>query len=168
MTVLLIGAGLLVASFLVQLVLWRSALPGSQTRALLVIFTLVPVCAAAAGFAAQRLPLLSAPELVRLALLYVSCMLAYIVLYSAIEMESPTLAIVSHLARHGTTGSSNAELFARFGSDDTLRSRIAAIEHGGWIHRDGERLVLTPSGRFYAGLFERGSSIVGLGFGKGG
>jgi hypothetical protein len=168
MTVLVAGVGLLVVSFLVQLLIWRVALPPRQTRALLILFTVAPIAVAALAWAAQR-PLVSSPlELVRLALFYISCTLAYIVLYSAIEAQSPTLAIVSHLAAAGSAGSTDDDMYAHFGSDDTMRNRISAIEEGGWIARDGEAIILTPAGLFYARLFDRGSIIVGLGLTKGG
>jgi hypothetical protein len=48
-------------------------------------------------------------------LFYVSFALAYIVLHSAIEVDSPTLAIVSYVAKAGANGCSEAALFARFG-----------------------------------------------------
>jgi hypothetical protein len=168
MPVLLCGVGLLLLAFLAQVAIWRLSLPKSQTRALLVLFALIPPFVFGIAWATQHPIVLSAAELARVGVLYVSCALAYIVLYSAIEMQSPTLAIVSHLAAGGSAGSTDDDLFARFGRDDTLRSRILAIEQGGWVCRTGDVIMLTPSGRFYAGLFDRGSTIVGLGLTKGG
>jgi hypothetical protein len=167
MAVLATGAGLLVLAFLVQLAIWRLALPKSQTRALLVLFTCIPPVVFGVAWGLHHPIVLSLPEFAGVGLFYVSCALAYIVLYSAIEMQSPTLAIVTYLAA-GSAGITDEALFARFGRDDTLRSRILAIEQGGWIQRNGDTITLTPSGRFYAGLFDRGSTIVGLGLIKGG
>src|SRR5262249_15438455 len=97
MTVLLAGLGLLFISFCVQLVLWRIFVPGRQIRALLVIFFLVPLIVfGVVQIAGIVLVTLSAAEIVRLAVFYVSCGLMYIVLYSAIEEQSPTLAIISY------------------------------------------------------------------------
>ena len=94
------GTGLLTLAFLVHVVLWRVAVPKRQTRALLLIFVLIPTAAAAALVSGQ-LPIfagLSTPQALRLMLFYVSCSLAYICTYSAVDMPSPTLTIISYIA----------------------------------------------------------------------
>jgi len=104
MTVFLAGAGLLLASFLVQLLIWRVALPRSQTVALLLIFAVVPPCVLATAALSGHALWLPAPETARLVLAYVAFTLAYVVLYSAIEHQSPTLAIISQVAKDGSRG----------------------------------------------------------------
>ena len=42
-------------------------------------------------------------------------------------------------------------------------SRIVVMESGGWVSRDGDVLLLTSQGRFFARLFEYGANVVGLG-----
>ena len=167
-SVLLFGLGLLMLSFLVQLVVWHVALPKRQTPELIVIFALVPLVVLGSAWASGHLPSLSASDVASLVLLYVACSLAYFVLYSAIEMESPALAIVSYLARAGAAGRTGSDVFDRFGRDDAMRSRVALMEQGGWVYREADLLSLSPQGRFYAKLFDCASTIVGLGLTKGG
>jgi hypothetical protein len=166
-SVLSVGTGLLALSFIVQVVLWRLALPRKQTAALLFLFLIVPLIVFDAAAVSGHAIRLSPAELTRAILLYVSCSLAYIVLYSAIENQSPTLAIVSHLATVGAAGCTDPEIFTQFGTEDTLSNRVLAMQQGGWVSRDGDTMRLTPQGRFYARLFQCGSSVVGLGM-KGG
>lgn len=162
MTVFLAGAGLLFASLIVQLLVWRLALPRSQTLGLLLIFALVPPCvlgAAALGGHGLSLP---APEAARLVLGYVSFALAYVVLYSAIEHQSPTLAIVLRVAQEGSGGCPSSELFASFAREDPMSNRIDAMELGGYVQLDGDVVKLTSHGRRYAELFEYAGGLFGL------
>ncbi len=162
MTVLLVGAGLFLTSFVLQAVLWRVRLPRRQTPALLVLFSVVPIVAMAValptGFAARFSP----PEIVAIALFYLSFSLAYISLYSALEMQSPTLAIVSRVAGCGSAGCEEADLFARFGQGAELSERLDVMERGRWIQLDGDVITLTPQGAFFARLFASAARIFGL------
>lgn len=168
MSVLVIGAGLLVLAFIVQVALWRIALPERQTRALLVLFSVVPILVFGIASASGHPLVLSTAELARLGMMYVSCSLAYVVLYSAIEMQSPTLAIVLDIAARGSEGRTGADLLVRFGRDDPMAGRLAAMERSGWVCRNGDVLRLTAQGRGYARLFEHASTLVGVGRTKGG
>jgi hypothetical protein len=162
MAVLAIGASLLTASLLVQIGVWRIALPRSQTLGLLCVFALTPACIGALAVATGHVPSLSSADVVRLILGYTSFALAYAVLYSAIEHQSPTLAIVSHVAAAGADGCTTPELFAAFEREGAMTNRIVAIERGGLVRVDRETIVLTAQGRMYAEFFERAAAVFGL------
>jgi hypothetical protein len=149
---------LLGSSFLVHLVWWRVSLPKRQTRTLLVIFAVVPVLVA---FTLPRLHL-SLPQVTLVALFDASCALTYIALYSAIEQQSPTLAIVSRLAAAGDAGCSEGELQQSFGQELPMANRLALMEQSSWLRVDGTSLVLTDEGRFFARLFDRAANVFGL------
>ena len=156
MRLFLTAAALLVVAFLVHVVLWRVALPRRQIQSLLAIFILVPT-AAVAGSAAGVLPLfagLTNPQAVALALLYTSCALFYTCNYSAIEMSSPTLTIVSVIASCGEIGCSEQQIADRLKTDDDATTRFDAMVAGRAVAIEGDRCVLTRSGRFFATLFE--------------
>src|SRR6202521_3942447 len=104
MTVLVMGIVLLALSLLTHLCVWRVRLPQRQIRALLVVFSITPAAVLLAGHLLRMVPALSAAEIVRVALFYASCSLVYIILYTAIEVQSPTLAIVMHVSRAGEEG----------------------------------------------------------------
>ncbi len=158
------GAGLLVLSFLVHIIVWRVHLPRRQIKALLVIFTLVPVAALLgvqyAG--SPTLGMFSAPDVFRLVLFYLSFSLVYICIYSAIEIPSPTLTIVSFLARPRPSGCSEQQVADLLIQTDDLNTRIRAMISGGMIALNDGRYRLTPKGRRIARLFEFASLIFGL------
>ncbi len=162
MTVLLTSVLLLTLSLLVQLVIWRVSLPRRRTTALLALFTVVPLIAVLVAWASGHVPVLSPAEIARVTLFYVAFALAYIVFYSAVEYGSPTLEIVSRVAKAGAAGCDESDLVAFFGRDKRLASRFGFIEAGGWVRKDGEIVTLTERGRFYATLFEGASRVFGL------
>jgi len=163
MTVLLAGIGLLFLSFCAQLVLWRIFIPSRQIRALLVIFVLVPLIAVAllqiTGMG-DVLATLSAAEIVRLAIFYVSCALTYIVLYSAIEEQSPTLAIISYVAERSQCA--GADLVERFGKGHELSQRIELLARSEFVRQEGDRYRLAPAGHRFAKLFDAANRLFGL------
>jgi hypothetical protein len=162
MTVLLAGAGLLFLSFCVQLALWRIFVPTRQICALLVVFILVPLIAV--GFVqltGMSMPAaLSAAETVRLAIFYVSCALTYIVLYSAIEEQSPTLAIISYVAEKSQC--STADLVDRFGRGHELSQRIELLARSEFVRQQGDHYRLSPAGNRLAKLFDAANRLFGL------
>lgn len=161
MTVLLAGLGLLLFAFFVHVVIWRLALPRGHTSALLTIFTAVPIVFLCVAFFAAGFQM-AASDILRLALFYASLALMYIVIYSAIEMESATLSIVSFVARAGAAGRTEEELSLKFGRGATIEGRLKEMERGGWIFATPDRLTLTARGKFYATLFDGASTVFGL------
>jgi hypothetical protein len=163
MTVLLAGAGLLFLSFCAQLVLWRIFVPGRQIRALLVVFFLVPW--AVIGVlqivgTPTALAIISAAEGVRLAIFYSACALAYTVLYSAIEQQSPTLAIVSYVAKRPRC--TYADLVDKFGKGHELSHRIELLTRSEFVRQESGRYRLAPAGHRFAKLFDAANRLFGL------
>jgi hypothetical protein len=160
--VLAAGILLLAVSFLVQLVVWRVALPRRQTHALLVLFGSAPVLVVGIAWATGHAPGFSAAQAFRVVLFYVSYALAYMVIYSAIENESPTLAIISHVAKAGAEGCDDADLSDRFGRGAAMTGRFALMESSGWVRSDGDRVRLSGEGRKYARFFDAAARIFGI------
>jgi hypothetical protein len=163
MNVLLVGITLLMLSFCVQLLLWRVWLPARQIQTLLIVFIIAPFVAIAmltVTGGQQFLPTFSIADIVRLIFFYASCSLVYIILYSAIEERSPTLAIVSYVGNRA--GSTEAELFERFGGGDELFHRIELLTLSKFVGRDGDNWHLTPAGRRLAQLFDVAGRLFGL------
>jgi hypothetical protein len=162
MIVFLTGLSLFVLAFLAQIALKHIWFPANRTKGLLLLYALVPIVATIAAALTGRAGFFSPPEIVRLALFYAAVSLAYIALYSAVENQSPTLAIIANLAASGAHGRTEEELSARFARDFAISGRFAALETGGWVRCEGDTIRLTPQGRFYAELFERASRLFGL------
>ena len=159
-----LGIALLAVAFLVHVLLWRLFVPRRQFIALLAIFAVVPAAIIAAAAATGILPVfrVPAPDIFRLALFYVSCSLIYICLYSAIELPSPTLTIVSVIADHGGGGCSEGEIADALMQNDDAGVRIGAMVRSGLLVVEDGLCRLTRKGRSLAGLFELASVVFGL------
>jgi hypothetical protein len=163
MRLFLAGLVLLLLAFFLHIVAWRVYLPRRSIRALLCIFAATPLVVVPIYFAFEPLPAFTdASGVVRILLFYVSCSLVYVVLYSAIESRSPSLAIVSYVASCGGAGCTEADFADRVLDDEGTSTRIAAMKAGQMIVVSDGQCTLTPAGRRWAGLFEFASIVFRL------
>jgi hypothetical protein len=159
------GTSLLALAFLVHVVFWRVFVPERQTRGLLLIFILTPAAVLAVSVSSSVLPIftgLTVPEALRLALFYVSCSLVYICIYSAVEVSSPTLTIVSYIASGGSAGYTEQEISNLFLERDDVEIRISSLMTSRLIAIDEGRCRLMQKGRFIAMMFEFASIVFRL------
>lgn len=153
---------LLLASFM-HIIMWRVRPPRRSIRALLCIFAATPLVAIPIySLISPLAAFANASEAVRILLFYVSCSLVYVVLYSAIESTSPSLAIVSYVASCGGAGCADADLADHITDDEGISARIAAMKAGQMIVVSDGQCTLTPAGRRWAGLFEFASTVFRL------
>lgn len=161
MRLFLTGLLLLLLAFFVHIVAWRVRLPRRSIRALLCIFAATPLVVVPIYFAIEP-AFTDASDAVRILLFYVSCALVYVVLYSAIESKSPSLAIVSYLASCGSAGCVEADFAGHVTDDEGISTRIAAMTAVQMIVVSDGQCTLTPAGRRWAKLFEFASTIFRL------
>ena len=163
MRLFLAGLLLLLLAFFVHIVAWRLRLPRRSIRALLGIFAAMPLVIVPIYFAIEPWPaFIDASGAVRILLFYVSCALVYVVLYSAIESKSPSLAIVSYVASCGSAGCAEADFADHVVDDEGVSTRIAAMQAAHMIVVGDGQCTLTPKGRRWAELFEFASHIFRL------
>jgi hypothetical protein len=163
MRLFLAGLLLLLLAFFVHIVAWRLRLPRRSIRALLCIFAATPLVVVPIYFAVEPSPaFIDASGAVRILLFYVSCALVYVVLYSAIESKSPSLAIVSYVASCGSAGCAEADFADHVVDDEGVSTRIAAMQAAQMIVVSDGQCTLTPAGRRWAELFEFASHIFRL------
>ena len=163
MRLFLTGLLLLLLAFFVHVVVWRLRLPRRSIRALLGIFAATPLVVVPIYFAIEPSPAFTdASDAVRILLFYVSCALVYIVLYSAIESKSPSLAIVSYAASCGSAGCAEADFADHIVDDERISTRIAAMTAAQMIVVSAGQCTLTPAGRRWAELFEFASAVFRL------
>jgi len=132
LNILVVAIGCLAAAFGFHLLWWRLRLPQSQLKALLVVFfiTWSVVCAFAwigncgflslgKGGAFVGFPYFS--------LLYWSAALCYVITYSAMEGDSPTLSLTRHLHARGAEGVSHEEIEEFFRQRPFVGARVKAL-----------------------------------------
>lgn len=161
MSVLLYSVGLVGASLAIHIIVWRISLPLFQTRALLVIFAVALVLGLSASWIGW-LPRLSLGEMAHVALVQVSVALAYACLYSAIEGDSPSAALVKCTAEAGERGATLDDYRAIINDDLLIGSRFSAMLRDGLVVEKSGRYFLTSRGAKLARLFKLSSEILSL------
>jgi hypothetical protein len=144
-----------------HILMWRTALPQRQSRALLFIFLGV-LSAGLLGAFAGLLPPLTLIEAAHVAIVQISGALAYICLYSAIEADSPTVGIVQFTAAAGQRGRRRDEYTAIINDELLLGSRFRAMIRDGFVREQSGRYCLTAKGEQLARMFARASRVFGL------
>ena len=131
MNALAVAIGALLVAFVVHLILWRLHLPKTQLKALLVIFAVVWALAAlsillgfvgAGSFAEGWLV-----GFLYFCLIYWSAAFCYVITYSAMEGDSPTLSLTRHLHRTGEAGVSHEEIEDFFRQRPFVGARVKAL-----------------------------------------
>jgi hypothetical protein len=142
MHILLTAGAMLLAAFAVHLVIWKIRVPKNQTVSLLVISATI-FCVWLVSPAARGAVI---PDLLRIALCYLSVSLSYISIYSVIEMDSPTLSLMCYLVEGGREGIEVREAARFLGRRPFFQARMAALIASGLIEVRGDNYVVAGKG----------------------
>lgn len=163
MSVLLWGLTTLVAAFVVQVIFVRWLRPQNHAAVIVAVFgtfsavalILFVSLASGDGSGASRWT-----DAARLALLLGSLSLAYIAVYSAIEDDSPSMAMVKMAWQAGECGCVEEDFRAVMDDRLFLDQRIEAMKRDGWIVQSADEIVLTPLGRLWGTIFRRAQLLL--------
>ncbi len=138
-------------------------MPPNTTSALLFIFFGILIFSIIGYIWLSETPIiLQLGEMIRFILLYTSCTLVYIILYSAIEQQSPTLAIINYINQHGKSGCDDQSLNKYLNASEGIEQRLSVIVQSGWIQSTESGWRLTKKGFRIAYIFEYAATIFGL------
>jgi hypothetical protein len=150
MAVLQWGLILFLGALLIHIAFWRVRKPASPLKALLLIFLTVTAAGLAALYACDRVVGLASPgtldspaAYLHTLLLTVSMSQAYMVSYTLLEWDSPTLTIVTRIARAGKGGVSEADLVQLADKLPFIESRIECLIREGIIIEKGGRYIVS-------------------------
>jgi hypothetical protein len=90
------------------------------------------------------------PEILRVCVLYVSLVLAYLITYSAIEVDSPSLVIILKIAESGDNGIESSALSAWLTDELLVDPRLADLVRDKAARLENGRYHLTPKGMLLA------------------
>lgn len=147
-------------SFLAQLIVWRISLPKRQTKVLLVIFfgilftgllalKVSPYLIPGLGIYAPKYPL----EYLHISISFIALTLAYMITYSAIEADSPSLVMIRAVAKAGSGGLNKKEFEKTMNDDLLVIPRVRDLLNDKMAYIDGDKYRLTPKGFLFARLF---------------
>ena len=137
MAVFLLSALLLVSALALHLAVWRIKLPKRQMPTLALVFGIV-ISAGLLGALWLKVPILAVAHA---GLCTTSACLCYIIAYSAIEADSPTLSLIQFMNQHpeGLTQEALSEFLAR---RPFVRARLVALLQSELIGEQGGYYVL--------------------------
>jgi hypothetical protein len=159
MVALVWGLFIVSLGFVVHVAWWRVRPPHRQTRALLLIFFVLGALVLGSLWIASFDPTAGAfrpvcpADYCQAALLVSSFASAYIITYSAIEADSPTLVLVRTIAAAGAKGLGDAELQTEASDDVLVKPRIADLVRDGLLSVDQQHYQLTKKGRRFVAIF---------------
>ena len=137
------GVGLFVVAFVIHLVWWRIKLPYRQLPTLFKWFLLFfPI-----GFGALKAfgfwppTWLLSPATAVVALLYFSLTITYVITYSALEADSPTLSLMRWISQK-PDGATEADLETFMASRPFIQARLKALDADGMTVRREGRVYL--------------------------
>ena len=161
MAVLVYGSLLFGLAFVLHVVCWRIRLPKRQIKVLLLIFFGF-LCVG--SFILQRYALkisifgLHPPsdvsEYFQFAIYFISLTLAYMITYSAIEADSPSLLIVMKISDAGKSGLSKEVLGRDMDDKVLIEPRIKDLLIDKMAEMREEKYLLTKKGLLMARLFK--------------
>ena len=155
MNIALFSFALFIAAFAVHWLLWRLWRPKRQIVSLLYLFKgplAVVLLLSYRLFPAPFWPV-GIKQWLHVALFYEAVSLAYIVAFSALEQDSPSMTIVVFVADAKGQGQHREELYNLIGQDFIIGYRFESMVHGQLIEKVGDVYRLTPKGAMWAKLF---------------
>ena len=173
MAVFIFGSFFFVVAFVLHLIVWRVYLPKRQTKTLLLLFFGVFSCGIYLIYqypSKFSLFSLSSPldwvEYFQIGLYLVSLTLGYMITYSAIEADSPSLIILLLIHETGETGLTAGQLKHKIDDQVLIEPRVKdllkdkmVVENRGKYHLKLKGILLARLFIFYRNL---------MGAGKGG
>jgi hypothetical protein len=141
MSVFLFGMGLFALALAAHVIFWKVRLPKHHTPTLLGIFFLVLL----PGFPLAMIQGLSLLDTLHALLFYVSLSLCYVITYSAIEGDSPTLSLMRFVAEQPTQGRTLHEIESFFAERPFIRARILALLHSSLVREENGRYLIQGS-----------------------
>jgi hypothetical protein len=163
MKVFVIASLTTLSSFIVHWLLWRIQIPKRQSAWLLTVFMSVML----AAWALCSRPFIEARgwglewplQFIHMGVFHVAMTLGYIVAYSAIEEQSPSMALLTWIADAGAFGRNREEVVQRLCQSSPIDNRLQAMLRDRMITMSGDSYTLTGKGRRWAFVFTLWSRV---------
>jgi hypothetical protein len=153
-------------AFLAHLVIWFFHVPSKPYPALLMLFALAWVFVAALRLALPAAWAEFYPDgfwpWAAAALFHAACSLSYIILYSALEQDSPSLTMIKYTDMAAREGRAPGDYKTILSDDLVIGSRLNALVEGQLVHKREHRYYLAPKGAFWDRVFGLWMKLLGI------
>jgi len=124
--------------WVIHISLWKFRLPKYQIRALLILAATIYLL----GSVLLLVTSTALEVLLKTTFFYWPVVLCYVITYSAVEGDSPTLSLMLRLQQSGKSGLSREEIYSFFAERPFIRARITALLHSSMVEERNGRYVL--------------------------
>lgn len=153
MSVLGYGLAAMMVSLFLQVLWVRWRKPANHARVIMVVFSL---CSLAGGVLLRQIGAGDWCDVCRYLLLTGSLSVMYLIVYAAVEEDSPSMAMVYFAAQTSVEGRAREEFRQVLRDDLLFGERVSAMRREGWIEEgDGGALRLSRRGVFIGGFYTR-------------
>lgn len=167
--VLVIASTLFSIAFLLHIVIWKIRVPKKQKMTLLILYTFVTVI----GLVGTKLWIYLYPqffpfasvttaEYFHIGLYVMTLAYSYIVVYTAVESDSPSLKTMVKLNEVGGNGMNETELLRLFNGEKFLRSRLHHLVEDKMLFGEADYYCLTPKGQWFLAFCLLYRKILGI------
>ncbi len=153
MRILFWGLAIFIAAFSFHLIVWKVRLPRRHTKVMLQMFVFTFIGGTILLFVAPvffpgtgRYVPTGLREYLHVSLLFISLTLSYILIYTAIEADSPSLVIVNTIAKAGPDGLEEDRLAQMVNDDILIKPRIRDLVKDKMLSIDKDKYKITPKG----------------------
>ncbi len=169
MNILWSGAVIFIAFLAIHLIIWRIGVPKNGVKALLSIFfgvlitALIIIITGSVLFGGLKgIYPEGILEYLHLCLFCVALVLSYIVTYTAIEADSPSVAIILKIAGSGNAGLPKKDLDLMLTDEVLVKPRIADLLIDGMISFNNGLYTVTVKGMLFTQPFILYRRLLGL------
>jgi len=140
MAAAVLAAGGALASFVAHVLIWQLFVPRHPSKVIVAIFALGLATIVAIGV--TLVPDYGLGDAAYMLALYGILSLTYLLLYTGVECDSPTLSLAHFIAQAGVTGRTASEIDEFVRRSPFVKSRLAQLEAGGFVVRSPAGLEL--------------------------
>lgn len=160
MAILVWGLSIFFAAITIHVIIWRIYPAARSMRSLFRLFFYVLILAicfvkltASVSISFSRIAPESLSDYLHICLFFISLTLAYIISYSAVEAESPTVLIIDKVMKKGAAGLTRNELDNSLKDEILIEPRIKDLVNDKMVYSAGNRYKLTLKGRLFVTIF---------------
>lgn len=152
MSVLGYGLGAVMVALFLQVLWVRWCKPANHARVIMVVFAL---CSLVGGVFLRQIGAADWCDVCRYLLLTGSLSVMYLIVYAAVEDDSPSMAMVYFAAQAGAEGRAREEFRQVLRDDLLFGERVAAMRREGWLEQVGGALRLSRRGAVIGEFYTR-------------
>ena len=154
MKYILIESLLLVIALIIQVIIWRIKVPERQTKCIIFInISVLMIFILFVYFFQLQNFFISNIYIFNFIIFHLITLMSYLITFSAIEADSPSLLILYLIYLKKTDGLLLEELYKILNDQVLIHTRINDLYAGNMAYKSNDRISLTSKGKFMAFMF---------------